>query len=203
MKLAKLPARLWSISHDFATMITDGSHRQPSKAKLMLIRIAAMAMGVALAPVAIVFSSRYRRASAFDALDAQVRQTWQTSAAEAIALLRSIYQQLVAAGAFSKMKAVEVAPFGKFTMADVLAVYRFRYDCEFALGNFEDALAVLAAIPGRLEVTILQQVDCLVALGRREEAIALLERNLDIDGWRGRLRRRLRELGGRHLRALP
>jgi len=48
----------------------------------------------------------------------------------------------------------------------------------------------------------LQQVDCLVTFGKRADAIALLERNLDLDGWRGTLRRRLRELGGRHLQAL-
>jgi hypothetical protein len=39
----------------------------------------------------------------------------------------------------------------------------------------------------------LAQVDCLVALGQRDDAITLLERNLDMDGWRRTLRRRLRE----------
>jgi len=69
-------------------------------------------------------------------------------------------------------------------------------------GNFEEAFAVVAALPGKLDTTILRQVDCLVALDRKADAIALLEANLDLDGWRGKLRRRLRELGGRHLRAL-
>jgi len=58
-------------------------------------------------------------------------------------------------------------------------------------------LAVASSMPGRLDDNVLRQVDCLVALGRRAEAIALLERNLDLDGWRGKLRRRLVELGGR------
>jgi hypothetical protein len=84
----------------------------------------------------------------------------------------------------------------------VFSVQRLLYDCEVALGHLEEALTVAAALPGRLDVAILQQVDCLVALGRQSDAIALLERNLDIDGWRGTLRRRLRELGGRHLQAL-
>ena len=69
------------------------------------------------------------------------------------------------------------------------------------LGNFEEALAVSSALPGRLDESILRQVDCLVALGRHPEAIALLESNLDLDGWRCRLRRRLVALGG-HLRVV-
>jgi len=118
-------------------------------------------------------------------------------------LLRATFRKLVAEGAFEKMKSVEITPFGSFKTKDVLSVYRVLYECEVGLGNYEQALAVLAVMPGRIDSSILQQVDCLVALGRRDEAIALLERNLDIDGWRGKLRRRLRELGGRHLRAVP
>lgn len=184
-------------------MITEGSPRQPSERKLALIRLAMMVTMVLVLPLALVLGPRYRRRTAFDALQERVRQLWQMSGHEALALLRSTFEQLVAQGAFAKMKGVEIAPFGKFQTADVFSVYRFLYDCEIAFGNFEQALALTAAMPGRLDVTILQQVDCLVALDRREEAIALLERNLDIDGWRGKLRRRLLELGGRHLRALP
>ena len=99
------------------------------------------------------------------------------------------------------MKSVEIAPFGVFKTLDAFSVQRFLYDSEVAFGNFEEALAAAAALPGRLDVTVLQQVDCLVALGRKAEAITLLQTNLDIDGWRGKLRRRLRELGGRHLRS--
>src|SRR5665213_2522238 len=42
-------------------------------------------------------------------------------------------------------------------------------------GNFEEALVVTGALPGKLDATILQRVDCLVALGRRAEAIVLLQ----------------------------
>ena len=199
----KLPGRLWSMSLEMATVMTDGSHRQPSKLKLMLIRIAIVASMVPLAPLAFVLRSRFRRPTTADALHARVGEIWQTSPEEGIALLRSVFEKLAAQGAFTTMKSVEVAPFGTFRTGDVIYVHRALYRSEFARGNFEEALAVLAVMPGRLDTAILQQVDCLVALDRRDEAIALLERNLDIDGWRGKLRRRLKELGGRHLRAVP
>jgi hypothetical protein len=57
-------------------------------------------------------------------------------------------------------------------------------------------------VPPPPKTSILQQVDCLLALGRRVDAIALLERNLIMDGWRGTLRRRLTELGGNPLRSV-
>ncbi len=185
-----------------ASLITDGSHRQPSRRKLALIRVGVMASLVLLSPFALLLGARYRHATAFDALHARVREIGQTSASEAIGLLRSIFKQLVAQDAFAKMKAVEISPFGIFRTLDTLSVHRFLFDREVSLGNFEEALVVAGVLPGRLDTTILQQVDCLVALGRRAEAIALLERNLDLDGWRGKLRRRLLERGGRHLRAL-
>lgn len=201
-RLAKLPGRLWSISRDLATMLTEGSPRQPSKRKLALIRLAMTALMVLLLPVLVVPALSRRRANVFDALHARVRQLWQTSADEAMALLRSTFGQLVAREAFTKMRAVNLAPFGKFDASDVIRVHGFLYDCEIALGNAEAGLAIAGVLPGRLDVTILRQVDCLVALRRPDEAIALLERNLDLDGWRGKLRRRLLELGGRHLRAM-
>ena len=201
-KLARFPLRLWSISGEVTTIITDLSHRQPSKRKFALIRVGTMASFLVLWPLALVFRSRFKRATGFDALDARVREIWRTSPTDAVALLRSTFEQLLARGGLSRIRPVEVEPFGRFQGGDVLSVQRFLYDSEVALGHLEQALEVAAAVPGRLDVFILQQVDCLIALGRREEAIALLERNLDIDGWRGTLRRRLTELGGRHLRAL-
>ena len=190
------------MSRELATLITDGSPRQPSKRKLALIQCGAMVGFVLLSPVAVLLRSRFPRGRAFNALDARVRQIWQTSASEAIALLRSTFKELVAQGAFYKLIGVEISPFGKFRTAEALSVYRFLYDCEVTLGNFEEALAVASALPGRLDDTILQQVDCLVALGRRADAIALLERNLDIDGWHRKLHRRIVELGGRPLRVI-
>jgi hypothetical protein len=183
-------------------VITDHSHRQPSKRKLALIRAGVMASFLLLWPLALVFRSRFRRATGFDALDARVREIWVTSPSDAVALLRSTFEQLLARDVLTRLRPVEIEPFGTFEGRDLLSVQRFLYDSEMALGRLEQALAVAAAMPGNLDVFLLQQVDCLIALGRREEAIALLERNLDADGWRGPLRRRLRELGGRHLRAL-
>ena len=61
---------------------------------------------------------------------------------------------------------------------------------------------MLAKLPVKIERTILKEVDCLMALGRRADAIALLQRHLDLDGWRGELRRRLVELGGSPLRTV-
>lgn len=169
----------------------------------MLIRIALMAGLALLSPLGVIVALRGRRATALDALRARVREIEQTPAGDGIAVLRSTFAQLVAQGAFDKMKPVAIPPFGTFKFAEVFSVYGWLYDCEVSLGNFEAALAVLAVMPGRLDTTILRQVDCLVALGRRGEAIALLERNLDLDGWRGTIRRRLLKLGGRHLRVVP
>jgi hypothetical protein len=200
-KLARLPRRLWSMSLEMTTLITDHSRRQPSRWKLALIRLGVLASFIPLFPVALVFRSRFRRTTAFDALYERVRELWKTSPNEAVALLRSIFEQLVKQEAFTKMRPVAIEPFGDFATWDLLSVFRVLYDSEVALGHFEEALAVAAALPGRLDVAILQQVDCLVALGRQPDAIALLERNLDRDGWRGTLRRRLVELRG-HLRAV-
>ena len=200
-RLAKMPGRLWAFTHDAATVFTDGLRRRPSKRKMLLIRLVLLASVVVLLPVTLLLGSRYRRTTAFDLLQARVRQSWATSAPEAIALLRSTFDELVAGGSFTDMSDVEIQPFGVFKPGDAFAVHRFLYDCEVSLGNFEEALVVSSALPGRLDESILRQVDCLVALGRQPEAIALLERNLDLDGWRGRLRRRLAALGG-HLRAV-
>jgi hypothetical protein len=161
-----------------------------------------MAGLILLLPFLLPFAFRVRRSTAFDALNRAVRQMWQTSASDAIALLRATFEDLFAQGAFTKMKGIDIPPFGKFGTGEALSVQQFLYKCEVAVGNYEQALAVAAALPGRVDVTILQQVDCLVALGRRADAIGLLERNLDLDGWRGKLHRRIVELGGRPVRAV-
>ena len=71
-------------------------------------------------------------------------QIWKTSAYEAVALLRSTFDQLIASkGAFG-IKSIEIAPFGKFEPWDALRVQRHLYDCEIALGRYADALAVAA-----------------------------------------------------------
>ena len=53
------------------------------------------------------------------------------------------------------------------------------------------------SLPVRMHTSVLEQVDCLMAMGRRADAIAHLEKNLDVDTWRGPLRRRLEELSGK------
>ena len=197
-----MPAKLWSMSGEMATFMTDGFRRQPSKQKVMLVRLAVLALLALMAPVALLFGPRLRRSTPFDSLYGRAREIGQTSPDDALALLRSAFETLLAGSAFAQVRPVEIAPFGRFKIADAIAVYRVLYDYEFSLGHFEEALAVVDALPGRLDISILQKVDCLVALGRKSEAIALLEGNLDLDSWRGKLRRRLLELGGRHLRAL-
>ena len=102
---------------------------------------------------------------------------------------------------FTKFTPLEIAPFGKFEPWDLFAVQRFLYDCEVALGHLEEALTVAAALPGRLDVAILQQVDVWSPLDGNPMPSPYSNATY-IDGWRGTLRRRLRELGGRHLRAL-
>ncbi|HEY4187298.1 MAG TPA: hypothetical protein VGP07_19635 [Polyangia bacterium] len=188
---------------DLTTALTDQSARQPSRRKLALIRLGFMVAFIIFSPVLFALSlrSRPQGSTGFAALDARVREIWKTSAHDAVDLLKSTFDQLIAKGAFG-IKAIEIEPFGKFEPWDVLRFERHLYNCEIALGRYEDAMAVAASMPGRLEEFILQQVDCLVALGRGLDAIALLERNLDTDGWRGTLRRRLRELGGRDLRSV-
>ena len=184
-------------------MLTNSSARQPSRRKLLVIRLAVMAGAVVLAPLFIPLSFRARRRTAFDALHARVRQIWQTSPDDGIALLRTTYERLAAErGAFGPLKSVDIAPFGAFSLTDFLSLHVVLYSCEMSSGNFEAALAIEVALAFRYDDAILRQVDSLVALGRQPEAIALLERNLDLDGWRGKLRQRLRNLGGRHLRAL-
>jgi hypothetical protein len=76
------------MSSEIATMITDRSHRQPSKRKLVFIRLPVMAGLILLAPFLLPFAFRARRSTAFDALLGRVREVWQTSASDAIALLR-------------------------------------------------------------------------------------------------------------------
>jgi len=197
-----VPARLWSISGELAVLFTDRAHRRPSAVKLTAIRAAALAILVLVSPLMLLLSLRAPRATAFDALWERVRQVWETSAEEALALLRSVYAQLVAREAFTSVDSVDIAPYGKFGAAEIISVNQFLYRCEVAFGNYEEAMAVVAALPSKLELTILQRVDCLVALGRRDEAVALLQANLELDGWRGKLRSRLVELKGRHLRSV-
>jgi hypothetical protein len=188
---------------EMATALTDHSRRQPSRRRLALLRVGLIAVFIPLLPVLLLLRlrSRPQGPSAFEALGARAAQIWPTSPTEAVALLKATFDQLIASEGVFGIKAIEIAPFGKFEGSDVLNLQRHLYNCELALGQYEEALAVAAAMP-RLDEFVLQQVDCLVAMGRGSEAVALLQKNLDLDGWRGPLRRRLRELGGRDLRSV-
>ena len=115
-------------------------------------------------------------------------------------LLRTTLETLRArAGGFvpNPLKAVDLPPFGKFRASDVVSLHNYLFRCEFALGRYDEAMQVSMSIPVRMHTSILEQVDCLMAMGRRAEAIAHLEKNLDVDTWRGPLRRRLEELSGK------
>ena len=91
-------------------------------------------------------------------------------------------------------KTIDVPPFGKFHANDVFVVQNYLFRCEFALGRYDEAMQVSMSLPVRVPSAILEQVDCLMAMGRRADAIAHLAKNLDVDTWRGPLRRRLEEL---------
>ena len=79
-KLARFPRLLWSTSHGVTVMLTDHSQRQPSKQKFALIRLVVLTGLVLFSPVALVLRSRSRSATAFEALNARVREIWPTSA---------------------------------------------------------------------------------------------------------------------------
>lgn len=85
----------------------------------------------------------------FDDLDARVREIWQTSATEAVALLRSTFEKLVARELLIKVRGVEIAPFVKVEPRDFLSVERFLYGCEVALGHAPELEARPVAQPQR------------------------------------------------------
>ena len=179
------------------TTLTDGFRRQPSKWTTWAIRLGVLVSLILLAPVALVLAPRWRGTTGTSALNKRARGLWSTSPFAAIDLVRATLEQLVAAGCYDGTRAVTIDGLGKFAASDIFWVNQFLYDCEFAVGRYEEALAVAAALPFRFDANVLQQVDCLVAMGRTAEAIALLERSLDLDGWRGRLRARLLVLSGK------
>jgi len=194
-RLRRFPARLWAASGEAAGSLTDGFRRRPSKWTLRLIRFALLLVLIVMAPFAILVGARARRGtSATDALYRRVTERWQTDPLAAAELVRETYDALTAHGGIATFSAIEVRPYGKFQFGDAVWVHRFLYDCEMRLGRYEQALAVARSLPGRVSSNVLMQVDCLVALGRNDEAIAVLEQNLDLDGWRGELRIRRDEL---------
>lgn len=193
----RLPRWLWQASGAATTTITDGFRRRPGKGTTLAIRLGILVGFILLLPFAPIVARRARATIGIRVLNQRVRDLWTTSPFDAIAVVRATLDQLVAAGCYDGIKGVTIDGLGKFAASDVYWVHQFLYDCEVAVGHYEDALAVAARLPIRWDTNVLQQVDCLVALGRNEEAIALLERSLDLDGWRGKLRARLQVLHGK------
>jgi hypothetical protein len=182
--------------------------RRPRKWVMRLIRAGFIVCGLLAGPwIILVKACQRRRESGFQALRRQANELWATSPFDALALVRATYQTLEARGGLDTWRtggglgfwaSVDVPPLGKFSAAnDVPAVFQLLYTFEFALGRYEEALEVSTSFPTQVSHTVLQQVDCLLAMGRRADAIAHLEKNLDVDTWRGPLRRRLEELSGK------
>ena len=193
----RLPRWLWEASGTATTTLTDGFRRRPARGTTGAIRVAILISFIVLLPFVLVFARRWRETNATAALNKRALELWTTSPLDAIATVRATLDQLVAAGCYDGNDPVTIDGFGEFAASDVFWVHQFLYDCEVAVGRYEEALAVAAALPFRWDTNILQQVDCLVALDRNADAIALLERSLDLDGWRGTLRARLQVLHGK------
>jgi hypothetical protein len=196
-QLRRLPRWLWRASGTATTTMTDGFRRRPGKWKTQAIRLTILVGFIVLLPFAPMFARRARATTGIRVLHQRVHELWSTSPFDAITIVRATLDQLVTAGCYEGIKDVTIDGLGKFAASDVFWVHQFLYDCELAVGRYEEALAVAARLPIRWDINILQQVDCLVALGRNAEAIALLERSLDLDGWRGKLRARLQVLHGK------
>jgi hypothetical protein len=192
-----LPRWLWRTSGTTTTMITDGFRRRPGRWTTLAIRLGILVSFVLVLPFVPIAARRARATTGIRVLNQRVREQWTTSPPDAIATVRATLDQLVAAGCYDGVEGVTIDGLGKFAASDVFWVHQFLYDCEVAVGHYEEALAVAARLPIRWDTNVLQQVDCLVALGRNAEAIALLERSLDLDGWRGKLRARLQVLRGK------
>ncbi len=181
-------------------LFSEALVRQPNRWAMRAFRAATIVIGLLLAPwIVLARTIRPRRKRATDVLNARVQELWKASPYDAVALLRTTLDALQARGGFSPSpwKSIEVPPFGSFDGGEVFGVRDYLFSCEFALGRFEEAMQVSARQPIRTYPDILKQVDCLTAMGRQSEAIAHLRKNLDVDTWRGPLRRRLEELSGK------
>jgi hypothetical protein len=193
----QLPRWLWEASGTATDAITEDFRRRPGRWTTLAIRLSILVSFIVLLPFMPAFARRWRDTTGTAVLNKRALDLWATSPLDAIAMVRATLDQLVAAGCYEGSNAVTIDGLGKFAASDVFWVHQFLYDCEVALGRYEEALAVAAALPIRWDTNVLQQVDCLVALGRNADAIALLERSLDLDGWRGKLRARLQVLHGK------
>ena len=201
IRLWRYPRWLWWHSGETTRDISGHFQRRPGKWVLRAIRAGIIAMGLLLGPWLILAGSlRPRRESASSRFHQRLQEVWRTSPYEAVELLRTTLETLRARAAGScatPWKTIDLPPFGKFDATDVVSLHNYFFRCEFALGRYEEAMQVSMSVPVRMHTSILEQVDCLMAMGRRAEAIAHLEKNLDVDTWRGPLRRRLEELSGK------
>lgn len=199
LRLWRYPRWLWWQSGEATRSLSEDFQRRPGRWVLRAIRAGILALGLLFGPW-LILASGFRRERASRRFHQRLQEVWRSSPYEAVELLRTTLETLRArAGGFvpNPFKAVDLPPFGKFDASDVVSLHNYLFRCEFALGRYDEAMQVSMSVPLRLATGILEQVDCLMAMGRRAEAIAHLEKNLDVDTWRGPLRRRLEELSGK------
>jgi len=202
IRLWRYPRWLWWHSGETALGFSEFVlQRRPSKWLLLALRAAIVGLGLALGPwITLTNSLRRRRNRATQVFNERFQEVWLTSPYEAVELLRTTLESFKARGGGGVSlfpKAINLPPFGKFDANDFFTLQAYLFKCEFALGRYEEAMQVSMSLPIRIHSSILDQVDCLMAMGRRAEAIAHLEKNLDVDTWRGPLRRRLEDLSGK------
>lgn len=170
--------------------------RRPREWQIRVLRVGLLLMVLVMWPWIALWRLVHGRGSDPCALLWQkAEEVWRKDPAAATALLRDVHTKLSARGGLfgAPFLGIEVPPYGRFRFAEAWWVHDAVYRCELALGRHDEALAMARALP-ETDVSILQQVDCLLAMNRRAEAVALLESKLHLDTWVGPLRKRLREL---------
>jgi hypothetical protein len=189
--LLRFPARAWSMS---GTMVEATFRRGPKDPWALPVRILMTILLILTLPILVplarlkLLQRRRRR------FEAHVEQYWKTEPHRGLAILRDVYWRL------QKMqlepgRRVEIPPHGRFGLFDQVDVGLQLYGWEKALGNFDEALAVMASLTPS-HISVMRQVDCLLAMHREAEAIALLERSLHLDNWKHELAARLAALAG-------
>jgi tetratricopeptide (TPR) repeat protein len=194
----RLPGWVWIAGSEAAEGMLDMRKRHTGRVAAFALRLVMVLLVAVILPFVFLLNAiRSRRPRAAAALHKKVVELWRLSPDEAVELLRTTFDTLMAGDGLNPLKRVNVPPFGRFDPSGVVYVYQLLFNSELALGRYEEALQVSRSLPVQLPETILHQVDCLMAMGRRADAIAHLEKNLGLDNWKAPLRRRLEELTGK------